>query len=483
MKILISFPPFQGKDFPMIRQARQFQWVSVPSHIYPIIAASAATLLQKDGFKVIFNDCLIDGWDFNMFLRFIGSEQPDLVILESKTPVIKLHWQIVDRLKDLNPGLKIVLAGDHVTVFPEESLRQSKADYIITGGDYDIALLGLAKHLRDGTDLPGGIWYRSGDAIKNSGDFKLTEDLNSLPFINRDLTRWRSYGEKWKRRSPFAYTMAGRDCPYNKCGFCSWTNLYPKFRIRTPENLLDEIGLLIEKYGVREIFDDTGTFPGGGWLDEFCHGMIKKGFNRKVLFSCNMRFDYLTERNVKLMKEAGFRKMKLGLESANQKTLDRLNKGMAVGQIIDGCKTASKAGLEVHLTIMFGYPWETKKEAANTLILARDLLNRGYADMLQATVLVPYPGTSLFEESLKNNWFRFDYRDYERYDMKEPVLKTIDMRPQEVTKICDNAYRLFLSPRFILNRLSRLNSIEDIFYLSRGFFAMLGHIVDFSKRR
>ena len=83
----------------------------------------------------------------------------------------------------------------------------------------------------------------------------------------------------------------------------------------------DAIGL----DGAREIFDDTGTFPGGGWLTQFCQGMIDRQYAGQILFSCNMRFGGLGPDHPALMKRAGFRKLKMGLESANQATLDRLN--------------------------------------------------------------------------------------------------------------------------------------------------------------
>src|SRR3989304_6956547 len=147
--------------------------------------------------------------------------------------------------------------------------------------------------------------------------------------------------------------------------------------------------------------------------------MIDRGYSKEILFSCNMRFDYLKKGVAQLMKKSGFRKIKAGLESANQKTLDRINKGIKVQDIIDGCKNASKEGIDVQLTVMVGYPWETRDDALRTLNLAKELMVKGYAEMLQATVIVPYPATPLYAEALKNNWFRFDPGEYERYDMTE----------------------------------------------------------------
>ena len=94
--------------------------------------------------------------------------------------------------------------------------------------------------------------------------------------------------------------------------------------MRTPESLLDEVEMLHTRYGIREIFDDTGTFPCGEWLHEFCNGMVERDLAFKIRIGCNMRFGALKEEDYKLMGKAGFRFILYGLESANQNTLDRL---------------------------------------------------------------------------------------------------------------------------------------------------------------
>ncbi len=141
-----------------------------------------------------------------------------------------------------------------------------------------------------------------------------------------------------------------------------------------------------------------------------------------------MRVDYINEKNAELMRKAGFRLLKVGLESANQETLDKINKNITVEQIKQACKMARKVGLEIHLTMMIGYPWETKEQVMNTYNLAKELMQSGDADILQSTVLIPYPGTKLHQEAVENNWFLFDPKEYSKYDMSEPVLKTPDVR-------------------------------------------------------
>ena len=439
----------------------------------------AATLLKTSDFNVVWNDAIAEKWDEEKFLQNFIFEKPEIIAMETKTPVVKSHWKLINKLKVMNPECKIVLMGDHVTALPNESMEKCAVDYVITGGNYDSSLLGIAKFLRDTSLLPKGIWYRKNSAINNTGGFDLNLDLNQLPFIDRKLTKAYLYGEKWKKKIPFFYTMAGRDCPWRKCSFCSWTTTYPIFNVRGTDNLLAEIGFLIKEHGAKEIFDDTGTFPGGEWLKKFCAGMIDRGYNKEILFSCNMRFDYIKNDVAQLMKRAGFRKIKAGLESANQKTLDRINKGIKVQDIIDGCMNASKAGIDVHLTVMVGYPWETKGDVLKTLDLARELMVKGYAEMLQATVIVPYPGTPLYKESLENKWFRFDPEEYERYDMTEPVLNTPDMEPEEIIKMCQDIYKVFLSPFYVVRHLLSIRSIEDLKYVLRGAKAITGHIKDF----
>jgi radical SAM superfamily enzyme YgiQ (UPF0313 family) len=481
MKVLIGYPPLKGKGSPMLTQNRQFQWYHVPAYIFPLVPASAATLLQKNGFDAIWADGIAERTPWEDYHKLLMTEKPDLIAFESKTPVIKQHWKMIDELKQELPESKFVLMGDHVTGFPQESLQNSKVDFVMTGGHYDFMLLSLAKHLAKGEPLAPGFHFRKNGGFENTGPFTRVYDLNSLPFIDRKLTKAYLYFEKWKRRDPFYYTMAGRDCAYGKCTFCAWTVTHPAFAVRSPENVLDEIGHLIEDFGVREIFDDTGTFPGGSWLTKFCEGMIARGFNKKILLSCNFRFAGLTPKTAELMKKAGFRKMKSGLESANQKSLDRIAKGIKVQDIVDGCRVASKAGLEVHLTIMVGFPWETRAEAQNTLNLAGELMTSGAAHMLQSTVLVPYPGTRLYADCLENDWFRIDPRDYDRFDMTQTVLKMPDMGPDEVSKLCGEIYKTYLTPKFLVKNLTKIRSWEDTSYVVRGAKAVVGHILDFAR--
>lgn len=485
MKIAIAYPPIvSGKGVPLLTQNRQFQWFNRPTFIYPVVPACAATMARDAGHSVAWLDGIAAGMSAGEFLSALAAAAPDLVLLETKTPVVRATWDWIATIKRSNPEMRVALCGDHPTALPEESMEKSPVDFILTGGDYDFLLLNLAAHLENpSTPLEPGIWYRGeGGEILSTGQFRLDHDLNSIPEIDRDLTQWRLYSERNGnyRRTPGTYTMAGRDCWHGRCTFCSWTTLYPSYRTRSPESVVDEIGHLIERHGVREIMDDTGCFPAGDWLRRFCHLMIERGYGRKIYFDCNMRFGALGADDYRLMKEAGFRFVLFGLESANQATLDKVNKRLSVEQIREGARMASEAGLDVHVTVMLGYPWENAAEIERTVALARDLLKRGWAYTLQATMIIPYPGTPLFKECREKGLLLTD--NWDDYDMRRQVMRTT-VPEGDVQRAIRRIYRGFLHPRALWNRLLHTrHPLEDARFYLRGALSLAGHLRDFGGR-
>jgi anaerobic magnesium-protoporphyrin IX monomethyl ester cyclase len=474
MKIAISFPPLESpKGVPLLSQNRQFQWFSDPTYIYPVIPASAATLLKANGHEVFWDDAIAEGLSYDQWLKRIIREKPDIIAIETKTPVIKRHWKIINELKkeSLKIGnwkLEIILMGDHVTALPDESLENSKVDFILAGGDYDFLLLNLLKKLDD-PNYP--------KIIRDNEPHSLDE----LPMIDRHLTKWELYAYKNGnfKFTPGAYIMNARDCWWGKCSFCSWTTMFPgeKCRTRSAAKALDEIGQLIQ-LGAKEIMEDSGTLPIGDWLNEFCAGMIERGYYKKIKISCNMRLNAIKDIEIyKLMKKAGFRMILFGLESANQKTLDRINKNLRVEEIEPGLKMCKEAGLEPHVTFMLGWPWEKKEDAQMTIDLAKDLFRKNLIDSLQATIAIPYPGTPLFKYCQDNNLLLTD--DYDRFDQREPVMKS-PLSEKEIKELTQELYRSFLTPRFIWKKLKSIRSWSDIQFLLRAGGKVIGHLTDFS---
>jgi len=241
-----------------------------------------------------------------------------------------------------------------------------------------------------------------------------------------------------------------------------------------------EIKHLVDNYGVKEIFDDAGTLFVGPPLKKFCQMMIDSGYNKKVVLGCNMRLNALTQEYYDLMKQANFRFILYGMESGNQYTLDKLDKGLKVSEIEEGVKMAKKAGLEPHLTIMLGYPWETEEMAKNTIGLAKKLFKKGYVDTMQATIVIPYPGTPLYKECIEKDWLQVDALDYEAFDMRAPVMK-VPFTNERLLELTQELYSSFFGPGYILRKVLSIRSLDDIKFLFFSAWKLLGHLLDFDK--
>lgn len=272
-------------------------------------------------------------------------------------------------------------------------------------------------------------------------DFQINVPFDKLPYPDRIFTdaknkRWQSYGNY--KYHPATHMMASNLCWWGKCLFCIDTaklEAGEKRGVRPVDHVLEEIDDLI-RLGFKEVFDDSGTFPIGEWLQEFCTKMIKSGRNKKIVVGCNMK--PIAERVVpfKLMKEAGFRFILVGVESANQKTIDLIRKGQDNSRVIENLKAMNNAGLEVHLTSMFGYEWESHEEAMNTVRLVHHLLKKGIVKTAQASVYSP-PRTAPNPDSTGHKYIPMIYE----------------------------AYR---SPEFWYRKITGIKRWEDFTYLIRG---------------
>jgi len=459
--ISISYPPLKSqKGTAFLSQNRQFQWTNTGNVIYPVILASAASLLQKKGYQVFWDDAIAQKITYKQWFSNIIKNKPDIVVIETKTPVIKRHWKIINELKTKSLEfkkwkLKIVLIGDHVTALPQESIKNCLVDYILIGGDYDFLLLELIEKINSNNKPKNKIFKSNSQHL-----------LDELPIIDRQLTQWHLYSQNNTnfRYKPGAYIMSGRDCWWGRCTFCSWTTLFPGkcFRSFSVKHTISEIENLVNNFGVKEIFDDSGSLPTGLWLTELCHQLIKKKLNQKVKIGCNMRFGALTSKEYQLMYQAGFRFVLYGLESANQKTLDFINKNETTKDALATLKIAKKNKLQPHITIMVGFPNETELDIQNTLKLSKKIFQLGLADSLQATLLIPYPGTPLFKFCQKNNLLLT--KDWDKFDMRQPVIKTV-LNPKQINFYIQEFFKSIFTPRFIIYKITSIKSIDDIKFL------------------
>lgn len=272
-------------------------------------------------------------------------------------------------------------------------------------------------------------------------DLQIPINFEELPIPDRVFTKaknpkYLSYGNY--KYSPASHFLSSNLCWWagkNGCQFCvdSKRVMEGEHRgVRTTDHVMAEIENCVS-LGFKEMFDDAGTIPINEWLEELCHKMIKSGLNRKIVLGCNLK---PIKQQFGLMREAGFRFILVGVESANQTTINRIQKGQHSEKVVENIKSMSDAGLEPHVTSMFGYSWETHEEEMNTVRLVQHLLKKGYAKTAQASVYSP-PRTVPDPNSTGHKYVPMIY----------------------------DAYR---SPEFIWNKIKDIRRWEDVTYMARG---------------
>ena len=145
--------------------------------------------------------------------------------------------------------------------------------------------------------------------------------------------------------------------------------------------------------------------------------------------------------------------------------------------VLDGAKWATKAGLAVHLTFMFGHAWEGPDEISNTVNMARHLLACGHAATLQCTLTVPYPGTPLFKQLKAEN--ALNSLDWDDYDQRMAITKTPYATESDIKKAIRDVYQGFLQPRAMWHVFKR--NLFDFSFYYRGVRYLIGHLTDFSS--
>ena len=277
----------------------------------------------------------------------------------------------------------------------------------------------FATHLRNqGNEV---VWLGKDDGQFDriiESDRQIDVDYEKLPIPDRVFTnsmdaKYLKYGNYKKSRG--THLLSSNLCWYGRCSFCVDTERLQAGEhrgLRSPDHVLSEIDDCI-RLGHNEIFDDAGTLPIGAWLQEFCEKMIRSKRNKKIMLGANMK--PISEKVVpfKLMKEAGFRFMLVGVESANQETINKIRKGQESHHVIKNMKAMNDAGLEVHLTSMFGYSWETHDDAMRTVNLVHHLLKKGYVKTAQASVYMP-PRTAPDPNSPAQRYIQEIYSAYRK---------------------------------------------------------------------
>ena len=218
----------------------------------------AAYYERETGNRPDFIDCPPENVSQEELSRRVKEIQPDMIAMSIMTFNLLDALHTARVLKKENPNLKVCLGGPHVNLYAKETLHQSEIDYVVFGEGEKI-FTNLIQALEKNESLKSikGLGYKAnGEEHVNPAETELL-DLNELPFPARHLVDVGSYKHIIGEGRQFFTIQATRGCPA-ACSFCDIRKT--KFRIRSPENVVDEVEQL-SKIGVDDLFfvDDTIT--------------------------------------------------------------------------------------------------------------------------------------------------------------------------------------------------------------------------------
>ncbi len=433
------------------------------NYVQPLGIGYLAAVLRENNFKVSVIDAQLNDFSTEQTVREIKKASPGLVGFTAATAMVLGAVKTVVALKK-ELEVPVVLGGAHVTSIPNDPIVHSCFDASVIG-EGEMTLLELAVRAEKGKTLKDkktrGIAFRKGKKIVVSKPRPFIDDLDSLPFPARDLfpplASYRPTPASCKK-TPLGSLISSRGCPF-KCIYCDRAIFGNRFRARSPENVLEEIIELKEKYGAREIkfWDDTINFDRKR-LVEICKLLVKQKLD--LPWSCLARINFIDRETLYWMKKAGCWQVLFGIESGNNAILQRIKKSLSVSMIEAGVKATKKAGMEVRGSFMLGLPSDTRQTMQQTI----DLACRLPLDNASFYITTLYPNTELWHyakksgEAVMQDWDKFSPVDPEKITFVPKGLSAAELK--EFQK---KAYwQFYLRPGFLFKKILSIRSIEEI---------------------
>lgn len=421
---------------------------------FPFFLAYSAAWLRREGFEVTALDCVALGMGVEALAEAARKEKPDLVFFETATPTITYDLDTARRLKAAAPGARLILGGPHTTVYDEDALKAVPEVEFIVRGEYEEALVELAKALRGGSDPAGvaGITFRGPDgAPRSTGRRPLVDPLDKLPMPAYDLFPSNAapdpgaYWDGFCQHRPAVQMHASRGCPY-KCDFCLWNQvMYGNGRYRTfsPERLVEEAALLHERYGAKEIyFDDDDFTINAAHVRAIAEGLLARGL--KLKWSCMGDAINMTPDLLALMAKSGCVGIKFGVETGSERVIKKLGKPVDLRKVRELVRLCASHGIKTHATFTLGLAEDDQESLVETIAFLEDF----DCDTIQVSVCTPLPGTRFFATAEREDLLKT--KDWEKYDGKAgDVVRHRSLDLEQVAQMRSRALR-----RWVFNRLS-----------------------------
>ena len=321
---------------------------------------------------------LCDKGEISAHLRRI---RPDIIGIHCNfTGYAEDVIEIATICKEVCSHVPVMIGGAHASYDSENILAKHQCvDYIVRR-EGEETLYELINTIMTGGDigLIKGITYRSkeGKVILNP-DRELIKDLDIIPFPDRSHISMEIYKKLNEESFPIAMNqpaatiMASRGCPYN-CIFCSTKNMWGrKWRGRSPSHIIQEIEYLVKEFGIREIvFYDDQFLVDKHWVNDLCDAIISSDLKVSLSLPAGTSV-WLADKNLlRKMKNAGFYRLNLPIESGNPDTIKFIRKPIKLDKVLEVIKTANSMGFWTAANFIIGFPDETEEDIKRTVKFA-----------------------------------------------------------------------------------------------------------------
>jgi len=429
----------------------------------PLGLAYIAAVLEKEGHKVKIIDTPTLEMNSREWIEEVKSWKPDIIGISMLTPTAPKGYIAAKLVKEeLGEDTIVIVGGPHPTYMYNEALNNN-IDIVVRGeGEYTTLELvntiekhGLNKNVL--AKIKGIVFKDDYGKIVVTPRRPFIENLDKLPWPARHLLPMDKY-TLFGKPIRVAHVMASRGCPYG-CMFCITSYFWDRrLRFRSAKNVANEIEFLVNKYKVKQIvFTDDELTANRMFLYNLVKELKKRGID--ITFACGSRVDHVDKRFLEFLYKNGCVALYFGVESANQKTLNRIGKKITIEQAKKVFKWVKELGGFATGSFILGFPWETIDDIKRTIDFALKL----DPDYAQFTVLTPYPGTPIYDYALKHNLIE-DW-NWEHYTTIRPVMRGLYFTRRQLEKMLRYAYRKFyLRYKFIVRELKagRLKDLAGI---------------------
>ena len=423
-------------------KGKHLQQATEMHEVYPPLGlAYIAAVLRQNGADARIIDARSTDLSYQRIAETVKDLDPDFVGIHVITSKINNALYLSRRIKEVRPSVLIILGGPHIHFEHKEIINNEAVDFCARG-EGEFTALELIHTVTTGGNLEqveGITFKREGKVIVNP-DRLFVKDLDAIPFPARDLLPNPVYGGAWTQGKKFSSMLATRGCPFH-CQFCDAPAIWGRnHRRRSVENVLDELEEICGRFEVKYVrFVDDLLVANRDWGIKLCRGIVERGLDKTLVWSCDGRVGLMSEELLRTMKEANCQVIFYGVEFGNQRILDFCKKGFKIPQIRETINMTTEAGISSYGYFMMGYPTETIETIEDTIALAKDLaLNHGM-DGAGFSIVTPFPGTGLYQYCKENNLLKItDWSQYS-YQLGRGVIRLKDVTDEQLGDLYNEA--------------------------------------------